>query len=121
MSEEAYTITAKELKKLTRSNGTSITLAVEPITVSPGTAAELMGISRTMVYELIGRADFPQFSVGSRRLIPVRELRDWAAAQVEGQKEAAPVLEHRSGRAEQSLTCTVSASSLHKSRGRCQV
>lgn len=110
MAEPAYTITAKELKKLTRSNGTQITLAVEPITVRPEEAAQLLGLSRTTLYQIMGRADFPAFKVGGCCLIPVRELMDWAAAQVKEQKEAAPVLEHRSGGAEQSLTGTVSAS-----------
>lgn len=98
-----------------------VELVMEPITVSPTTAAVLLGVSRTMVYELMGRADFPSFKAGSRCLIPVRELKDWAAAQAGGQKEAAPVLAHQSGRAEQSLTGTISAFSLHKNRGRCQV
>lgn len=98
-----------------------VELVMEPITVSPTEAAALLGISRTTVYEVMGRADFPSFKVGARCLIPVRELRDWAAAQAEGQKEAARVLTHQSGRAEQSLTGTVSASSLHKNRRNCQV
>lgn len=37
------------------------------------------------------------------------------------QKEAAPVLEHRSGRTEQVLNDTVSVSSLHENRRYCQV
>lgn len=38
-----------------------------------------------------------------------------------GKKGAALVLEHQGGRAEQIVTNTVSASSLHKNRRNCQV
>lgn len=98
-----------------------VELIMEPIAVSPATAAVLLEISKSTLYELMGRTDFPSFKIGNRCLIPVRELREWAAVQAIGQKEAAPVLAHRNGRAEQGLTDTVSASSLHKNRGRCQV
>ncbi len=98
-----------------------VELIMEPVTVSPAIAADLLGVSRPTLYTLMGRADFPSFKAGSRCLIPVRELKDWAAAQAAGQKEAALVLEHRGGRAEQGLTGTVSTSSLHKSRRGCQV
>lgn len=97
-----------------------VELVMEPVTVSPATASDLLGVSRPTLYTLMGRADFPSFKVGARCLIPVRELKDWAAAQAEGQKEAAQVLTHQSGKAEQSLTGTVSALSLQENRGRCQ-
>lgn len=97
-----------------------VVLNMEPIAVSPAEAAALLGVSRTTIYEMMGRADFPSFKVGARCLIPVRELRGWAAIQAGGQKEAAPVLTHQDGRAEQSLTGTVSTLSLHKNRRDCQ-
>ena len=54
----------------------------EQICVSPTQAAALLGVSRPTVYQLMGRADFPSFKVGSRRMIPVRELREWAGKQI---------------------------------------
>lgn len=68
-----------------------VELIMEPVTVSPAIAADLLGVSKPTLYTLMGRADFPSFKAGSRCLIPVRELKAWAAAQVAGQKEAAPV------------------------------
>lgn len=97
-----------------------VELVMEPIAVSPAEAAVLLGISRTTVYEVMGRADFPSFKVGARCLIPVRELKDWAAAQAEGQKEAAQVLTHQGGGVEQSLTATVSASNHSKNKRKLQ-
>lgn len=123
MNELTYTVTEltdKELAALVQGSD-RVKLVMAPITVSPTTAAVLLGVSRTMIYELMGRADFPSFKAGTRCLIPVRELREWVTAQAGGQREAAPVLAHRSGRAEQSLTGTVSAFSLHGNRRNCQV
>ena len=84
MAETTYTITGKELAKLTQS-GVQVTLAIEPITVSPTVAAELLGVSRPLIYQMMGRADFPKFKEGARCIIPVRELRDWAAKRARGE------------------------------------
>lgn len=64
-----------------------VELVMEPVTVSPATASDLLGVSKPTLYTLMGRADFPSFKVGARCLIPVRELKDWAAAQAEGKKK----------------------------------
>lgn len=50
-------------------------------------AAEALGISRPKMYDLIYREDFPAFHVGTRVLIPVDGLRQWAADQVANEKE----------------------------------
>ncbi len=91
------------------------------LTYSVTEAAKALGVSRNTMYNLIHSEGFPTLCVGGRRLISRELLADWVREQAGGQKEAAQVLTHRSGRAEQSLTDTVSASSLHKSRGNCQV
>ena len=92
MTETTYTVTelsGRELAALVQGSD-RIKLVMAPINVSPTEAAKLLGISKTLVYtELVGRADFPSFKIGSRCLIPVRELREWASAQASGQKEAA--------------------------------
>ena len=91
------------------------------LTYSVTEAARALGISRHTMYNLIHQEGFPTLTVGSRRLISRELLAEWVRAQAGGQKEAAPVLTHQDGRAEQSLTGTVSASSLHENRRHCQV
>lgn len=91
------------------------------LTYSVTEAARALGVSRHTMYNLIHSEGFPTLYVGGRRLISRELLKEWVRAQASGQKEAAPVLEHRDGRAEQSLTGTVSASSLHENRRNCQV
>lgn len=87
MDDATYTITSKELAKLTRSNGVQVTLAIEPITVRPEEAAKLLGVSKPTLYQIIGRAGFPVFKEGNCCLIPVRELREWAARRAGGELE----------------------------------
>ena len=72
----------------------------EKMVLSVTEAAEALGISRRTMYELINREDFPAaLKVGRRRLISKELLADWVKAQA--RKEAAPVLAHQDGRAEQ--------------------
>ena len=47
------------------------------------TAARL-GVSRPTVYNLINRADFPAFRVGSRWLISAAGLDEWVREQANG-------------------------------------
>lgn len=84
-------------------------------------AARALGVSRPTMYNLIHQEGFPTLKVGGRRLISRKRLDEWVYAQAGGQKEAAPVLTHQDGEVEQSLTGTVSASSLHENRRNCQV
>ena len=59
----------------------------ERLTYSPTEAAEVLGVSRPTVYQLMKRADFTAaFKVGSRTLISAEGLREWVQAQTE--KEA---------------------------------
>lgn len=57
--------------------------ASNKIAISVTEAAELLGVSRPTVYQLIRRADFPSFKVGSRTLISRSRLEEWVAAQAE--------------------------------------
>lgn len=84
-------------------------------------AAQALGVSRNTMYNLIHQEGFPTLVVGGRRLISRELLAEWVRVQAGGQKGAAPVLEHQDGKTEQALTGTVSVSSLHGSRGFCQV
>ena len=56
---------------------------LEPLAVSAGEAARLLGESRPTVYQLMGREDFPSFKVGTRTLISVEGLREWIRKQAE--------------------------------------
>ena len=56
---------------------------LEPLAVSAGEAARLLGVSRPTVYQLMGREDFPSFKVGTRTLISVEGLREWIRKQPE--------------------------------------
>lgn len=60
------------------------TRLVDRLAVSTAEAAELLGVSRPLVCQLLHRADFPSFCVGARRLIPLDGLRAWMAAQMGG-------------------------------------
>ena len=58
-------------------------LNMEPIAVSAEAAAELLSVSRSTIYELFHRADFPSFKYGGRTLVSVAGLRRWVDAQTE--------------------------------------
>lgn len=47
------------------------------LAVSPAQAAEMAGIGRTKLYELINQNEIPSFTLGRRRLIRVEDLRAW--------------------------------------------
>lgn len=53
------------------------------LTYSPTETAQVLGVSRPTVYQLMKRADFPVFKVGSRTLVSAEGLRAWVRAQVE--------------------------------------
>lgn len=55
------------------------------VTVSVKETANMLGVSVPKVYELIHRADFPMFKVGSRVLISAVGLQEWVNAQVAAQ------------------------------------
>lgn len=54
---------------------------LEPLAVGTAEAARLLGVSRPTLYQLLNRADFPSFRVGSRVLISVAGLQEWIARQ----------------------------------------
>ena len=56
---------------------------VEPMAVSAATAAQLLGVSRPVIYRLMQNGGLPWFKVGTRTLLPVSGLKEWVAAQTE--------------------------------------
>lgn len=50
--------------------------------------AQVLGVSRPTVYELIKQPGFPVFQVGGRRLVSVEGLRDWVRNQAQAEVTA---------------------------------
>jgi len=47
------------------------------LTLKADEAAEVLGIGRTKLYQLIYAGELPSFTVGRRRLISTSALREW--------------------------------------------
>ena len=58
-----------------------IPINAEPMAVSAATAAQLLGISRPVIYRLMHEEGLPHFKIGNRTLIPTDGLRNWVAQQ----------------------------------------
>lgn len=56
---------------------------VDKLAYSTAETAEMLGVSRPVVYTLMKRDDFPVFKVGTRTLVSAEGLRAWVQAQVE--------------------------------------
>lgn len=50
---------------------------VKRLTYSVPQMAQALGVSKSIAYQLAGRADFPKVKVGNRILIPVVEFEAW--------------------------------------------
>lgn len=48
--------------------------SMNPISVGVDEAARLIGVARSMFYEIIARGEIQTFKVGRRRLVRVKEL-----------------------------------------------
>lgn len=53
----------------------------EKLALSISDVAELLGVSKPTVYELIHRSDFPSFKIGKRVLVSRARLAEWVDAQ----------------------------------------
>ena len=54
--------------------------ALPPLAVSPDTAADLIGIGRTKLYELLDAGRIPSQKCGRRRLITIKALEQFLAS-----------------------------------------
>lgn len=54
---------------------------MEPLAVSVSKAAEMLGISRPKIYDLMRQEGFPSFKVGGRTLVSVEGLKMWIREQ----------------------------------------
>lgn len=57
---------------------------MDKLAYSATEAAQALGVSRSTVYQLMKRADFPSFKVGIRTLISAEGLREWVKGQAQG-------------------------------------
>ena len=55
-----------------------------PLRLNVKQLAELLGVSDSIVYELIQEDDFPSLRIGKRIVIPKEELRKWISAHTKG-------------------------------------
>lgn len=53
----------------------------EKMALSIAETAQLLSVSRPLVYELTNRADFPSFKVGTKTLVSTEGLREWVREQ----------------------------------------
>ena len=59
----------------------------EKIALNVTETAEVLGVSRTVVYQLMHREDFPSFKVGKRTLVPKAALEAWVNKQANNPAE----------------------------------
>lgn len=54
---------------------------MEKLLLRPHECAEVLGLCRSKIYELIASGALPSITIGKSRRIPVEALRDWVRAQ----------------------------------------
>ena len=54
---------------------------MEKVALNIKEVSEVLGVSRTTVYELMHREDFPAFKIGARTLVPREKLIEWVNKQ----------------------------------------
>jgi excisionase family DNA binding protein len=58
-------------------------MRTEPLAIGVKDLEELLGIGRTVAYELVRSEGFPKIRVNKRILIPVDALKEWLAKNTE--------------------------------------
>lgn len=61
---------------------------MEKLTMTVMEAAQALGVSRPIAYELANREDFPSVRVGRRLLVSVEGLREWVKMRTESRDGA---------------------------------
>jgi excisionase family DNA binding protein len=56
---------------------------MERLLLRPHEAAELLGLGRSTVYELIASGALPSITIGKSRRVPLEALRAWVRAQTD--------------------------------------
>lgn len=55
----------------------------QKLTYSVAEAAEALGVSKTIMYQLIRTKGFPVISIGNKRLIPIESFKRWVEEQAQ--------------------------------------
>jgi excisionase family DNA binding protein len=63
---------------------------MERLFLKPREAAEVLGVGRTLLYELLKSGQIPSCRIGKTIRIPVEALRAWAAAQTPAPQQVSP-------------------------------
>ncbi len=58
----------------------------QALALSPQKAADLLGVSRTVVNKLMYSGELPNVQLGRRRLIPVKSLESWLDKKMQEQQ-----------------------------------
>ena len=61
----------------------NIPIKPQKLTYSVAEAAEALGVSKTVMYQIIRIKGFPVIAVGNRRLIPIEGLKRWLEEQAQ--------------------------------------
>lgn len=59
-------------------------LKTERLTMTIPQAAQMLGISKNLMYPLTRSKDFPIIQVGTRRLVPIKAFERWVEQQTGG-------------------------------------
>ena len=65
-----------------------MTERIERMTLSVQEAADELGVSAPIAYDLTHRADFPAFKIGNRTRVSREGLREWVRGQVQARLQA---------------------------------
>jgi excisionase family DNA binding protein len=60
----------------------------DPLLLRPTEAAQLLGISRSKLYELLNAGELPVIHIGQAARIPLAQLRDWVNQQLPAESAA---------------------------------
>jgi excisionase family DNA binding protein len=60
---------------------------MDKLLLRPVEAAELIGIGRSKMYELLGTGELPSVRIGGSVRVPLDELRAWIARQLEAHRQ----------------------------------
>jgi excisionase family DNA binding protein len=61
---------------------------MDRLLLRPAEAAEVIGIGRSKMYELLASGELPSIKIGGSVRIPMEGLKAWIAARVSGGREA---------------------------------
>jgi excisionase family DNA binding protein len=70
---------------------------MERLLLRPVEAAEMLGVSRSKIYELLAEGELPVVMLGPSMRVPLHELRRWISNRMRGSGVTAPAPERANG------------------------